>query len=449
MILVTSTEKKKILIFGGTTEGRAILSSGIPCVYSAATAYGAELAGDTAGRGGADQEILCGRLTEQEILELALRPDIAGIIDATHPYALEAGRNIASAARRAEKPFFRIERARSEAANVPGVKKFAGCKEAAEYLASTGGNILVTTGSKEIHSFTAIPGYEKRAFFRVLPTSEVILKCEELGVPAGRIIAAQGPFSALENRAHIERASAKYLVTKDGGPQGGMAEKLEAARRCKADVILIERPGGGESFAGSLRGTPQEALEWARNTLPGSYRLPGPENLDNPRADTRSRSPMFPMFIGIKGKTVLVVGGGEVALRKSRTLVRCGAALRVVAPHISPEMREMSALAESGRVIFLKRPYAEGDMDGADMAVAATDDRRVNRRVAQAAANLKIPVNVADAPGECSFFFPAFVEHRGYAAGISSSGQSPAKSRELAARLRTVWKDWIYDIDEN
>lgn len=150
---------------------------------------------------------------------------------------------------------------------------------------------------------------------------------------------------------------------------------------------------------------------------------------------------LFPMFVDLSGKTVLIVGGGSVALRKAGTLLACGASLRVVAPEIAPGFE---ALCDTGRVVLSERCYTGSDMDGADMAIAATNDREVNRRVAVDARG--IPVNVADDPGACSFFFPAFVEHDGYVAGISSGGRSPAKCRALGRKLRAVWKSWVEDV---
>jgi siroheme synthase-like protein len=80
------------------------------------------------------------------------------------------------------------------------------------------------------------------------------------------------------------------------------------------------------------------------------------------------------------------------------------------------------------------------------MVIAASSDREANRRAGLDASEIGLPVNVADSPDECSFFFPSFVEHDGFVAGVSSSGQSPALCRRLADRLRTVWEELVADV---
>ena len=431
-------DEQKILIFGGTTEGRLLSLAGFPCVYSAATSYGAELA---AGANAA--EIHAGRLDGAGMAALLGRSDIAGAIDATHPYATEVRRNIANACERSGRPLFRVERASADDGE-DDVMRFASCTEAADWLAQAAGNALVAVGSKEMDCFTKIADDERRFYFRVLPTSGVIARCEELGVRADRIIAEQGPFTELANRAHLERANARFLVTKDGGSQGGMAEKLAAARTCGAKVLLVERPAAMENLpqaAGS--GGVAEAIAWGCRLL----------GLDAAKFLTRGERAgepsMFPMFVNLAGMPVTIVGGGRVALRKARVLARCGANLRVVAPEIHPGFGNLQS---TGNAELIKREYRPEDLCGARMAIAATDDRAVNAAVARDAENGenmgKIPINVADSSGECSFFFPSFVEEGGYVAGISSSGRSPRRCRLLADRLRAVWRSWVELVEK-
>lgn len=442
------------MVFGGTTEGRMLLEAGLPCVYSAATEYGAELAGlakraQPAKKSAATCEILSGRLEEAQMVQLAGRGDIVGVVDATHPYATEVRGNIARACRQARKPLFRVERASTDGGD--WVLRFSTCLEAAAWLDLADedngdgvGNLLVTVGSKEMACFTKIRDFRRRVHFRVLPTSEVVGHCEALGVDAGHIIAEQGPFSELANRAHLERSQARFLVTKDGGPQGGVTEKLAAAKSCGVRVLLIERPSADAGdFADVARGDVARAISWG-------CRLLGLEEECLPivRGGSESPVPMFPMFVDLAGKTVLVAGGGRVALRKAGVLVRCGAALRVVAPQIRPEFEMLKG---AGKVELIEREYGKEDLQGVQLAIVATNDRAVNAAVARDAADLagqvKIPVNVADSPAACTFYFPSFVEYGGYAAGISSAGSSPRRCRALADRLRGVWRDWVEDVE--
>ena len=110
-------------------------------------------------------------------------------------------------------------------------------------MAGQRGNILLATGSKELSVFSALP--PERLFARVLPTHESIAACESLGLPHRNILALQGPFSQKLNEAMLEQYRIAWLVTKDGGGPGGFSEKLSAAERTGARLVLVERPADG------------------------------------------------------------------------------------------------------------------------------------------------------------------------------------------------------------
>ena len=114
--------------------------------------------------------------------------------------------------------------------------------EAVEYLKKTEGNILATTGSKELFKYTQIPGFEKRVFARVLSTGEVAAACEKLGFVGKNLICMQGPFSEELNIAMLHQFDCKYLVTKETGKAGGFEEKLHAAKAAGATLVLVGRP---------------------------------------------------------------------------------------------------------------------------------------------------------------------------------------------------------------
>ena len=133
----------------------------------------------------------------------------------------------------------------------------------------------------------------------------------------------------------------------------------------------------------------------------------------------------YPLFLDVRGKPVLVAGAGKVALRKAKGLVEAGARVTVVAPRRAPGFAELP-------VRFERRRFRASDLNGALLAFAATDDRRVNRRVAEEAKRRGIPVNVADRAEECDFVVPARIVAGDLVLAISTSGRSP----RLAARLR-------------
>ena len=231
----------KVLIFSGTTEGRALsrrlADGGWEVTVCVATEYGAEEQGAHPG-----VRVLTGRMSCDDMA--ALLPDFALCIDATHPYALEVSKNIREACRYTGVPCRRLLRGGS---GTEGALSFGSCAEAAAYLAGTEGNILLAIGSKELHAFAGLDA--GRLYPRVLPSHEALAACESLGVPHRNIIAMQGPFSRELNAALIRQKQISYLVTKDGGAAGGFPEKAEAARETGAALILLKRPEeDGESY---------------------------------------------------------------------------------------------------------------------------------------------------------------------------------------------------------
>lgn len=140
----------------------------------------------------------------------------------------------------------------------------------------------------------------------------------------------------------------------------------------------------------------------------------------------------LPLFHNLKGRPVLLVGGGEVALRKARLLAGAGAALRVVAPKVHDELRGLATET-------LRRGYQASDLDGVVLAVAATDDPALNAQVSTDAQARSIPVNVVDAPQLCTVIFPAIVDRSPLLVAVSSGGDAPVLARLIRARIET----WI------
>lgn len=143
----------------------------------------------------------------------------------------------------------------------------------------------------------------------------------------------------------------------------------------------------------------------------------------------------FPVFLDLKGRRCLLVGGGEVATRKGRMLAKAGAKLRLVAPEISSELRELIA-ATGGEL--LEREYQTGDMDGCVLAVAATDIEDLNKTISDHAKQINIPVNVVDTPALCTYITPAIVDRSPLMIAISSGGEAPVLARLVRAKLETL-----------
>lgn len=230
----------RVLIFGGTTEGRALshllAEKGAEVTVCVATDYGREEQGTAPG-----VTVLTGRRTREE--KLALLRGCALCVDATHPYAVEVTKSVRAACAEAGVPYRRLLRGRCG----DGGTVVDSAAEAAELLAGTEGNILLTTGAKELGAFSGLE--PSRLFARVLPTHESLAACEAAGIPHRNVIAMQGPFSRELNEALIRQFRITALVTKDGGRAGGFPEKALAAGNTGTKLILIRRPDEtGETF---------------------------------------------------------------------------------------------------------------------------------------------------------------------------------------------------------
>ncbi len=133
----------------------------------------------------------------------------------------------------------------------------------------------------------------------------------------------------------------------------------------------------------------------------------------------------FPMFIELKDKCCLVVGGGAVAYRKVKVLKEFGAKLLVVAPEIIPEIQVQVG------VVCQEREMEMSDLRGQELVVTATDDKMLNHRIAEECRKRNIPINAVDQIEDCSFIFPAYLKQGEVVAAFSSGGNSPVITQYL------------------
>ncbi|MBZ0272245.1 bifunctional precorrin-2 dehydrogenase/sirohydrochlorin ferrochelatase [bacterium] len=138
--------------------------------------------------------------------------------------------------------------------------------------------------------------------------------------------------------------------------------------------------------------------------------------------------PLFPMFVKLDGRPCVVIGGGKVAEGKIWSLLECGARVFVIAPTVDDNLRK---LAEEGEIEWAPREYREGDLEGAALAVCATDHTEVHRRAAAEARERGIPVNVVDVPHLCDFFYPSVLRRGDLAIAISTHGRVPSAARRV------------------
>ena len=141
---------------------------------------------------------------------------------------------------------------------------------------------------------------------------------------------------------------------------------------------------------------------------------------------------LYPIFLDLSGRRCVVVGGGEVASRKARKLLQAKAEVVVISPEVMPEL-------ESVAVEVRRRPYEEGDLEGAYLAFAAADSREANAAVAREAKERDIPINVADKPSDGDFALPSTLRRGRLQVAVSTGGASPALARKIKDELEAVF----------
>ncbi len=233
----------KLLLFAGTTEGRELAAfldrCGQSCLVCTATEYGESLIDEQT----TCHTVLAGRLDEAQMKELMLREKVTHVVDATHPYAAVVSENIRQACTDTGASYIRLlrESGTGEAHEQKAVLVDS-VDEAVEFLKTREGNIFAATGSKELHKYTAIPDYRHRVTARVLSTKESMDIAAGCGFAGSRLICMQGPFSEELNTAMLRQAKADWMVTKESGRTGGYEEKVRAAAKAGARLIVIGRP---------------------------------------------------------------------------------------------------------------------------------------------------------------------------------------------------------------
>ena len=140
----------------------------------------------------------------------------------------------------------------------------------------------------------------------------------------------------------------------------------------------------------------------------------------------------YPVFLNVKGKKCVVVGGGQVALRKVRVMLEHGADVEVISPDLCPELAKLSA---SGEIRALGRDYQAGDLKNAFVAIAATDNSEINRRVVAEARRKSVLVNVVDDAENSDFIVPSYLRRGEITIAVSTGGTSPALARKIRSKL--------------
>lgn len=235
-------DKKRIVIFAGTTEGRLLAerlaASGVEVTACVATEYGEKLIPEQP-----CLQVHSGRMDAEKMTDFLQQKMPYLVVDATHPYAQVVSETVKKVCEELHMEYVRL--LRPAGAALPADERIhfvQNAKAAAELAEQMSGNIFLTTGSKELAVFIQIISDFSRLYARVLSTEETFEICKELGFEGKQLICMQGPFSEDLNRAMYAHVDAKILVTKESGDVGGFSDKMQAALALGMQCIVIQRP---------------------------------------------------------------------------------------------------------------------------------------------------------------------------------------------------------------
>lgn len=263
------------LVAAGTTEAyeviEALLKRGFQVYATAATPMGREMLDDLMDLNSVENHtfsddrkdgraynrygsltVEVGRKDEAAFIETLKKTKAKFCVDATHPFAVEVTKTIKSAAQKGNIPYFRYLRPQKihyETGDSIQIIDAADAADAARRLGLMPGRFLLTTGANTIDVYmNAITDFNERGYVRVLDTEMSRERCAAYGVPDSHVIAANPPFSMKDTLKLLRDLDIQILVSKDSGKNGGLEEKLEAARLSGIPVILIRRPVTEEGY---------------------------------------------------------------------------------------------------------------------------------------------------------------------------------------------------------
>jgi precorrin-2 dehydrogenase / sirohydrochlorin ferrochelatase len=165
------------------------------------------------------------------------------------------------------------------------------------------------------------------------------------------------------------------------------------------------------------------------------------------RSSRAKRSRLFPVFIKLQRRLVIVVGAGSIGEGKIRGLLSTGAHIKVIAPEATPATGEW---ARAGQIAWEERSFLPSDLDGAFLAVVATSLRVLNQQIFRECRRRGVLCNVVDVPELCDFYYPAVVQRGDLQIAVSTSGQSPSLARKIREQLEgqygPSYEQWVAEL---
>ncbi len=246
-----------ILILGGTSEARELIllcvQHNIPVLYTSTTHILDEIAPTV--------ECRIGKLSSKALQELILDRNISGVVDATHPFAVNISRLAMDVCNRMKTPYLRLER--ESVVNLGdgrNVRRVETIEQVGSLACETPGGILSAIGVRKLPELVIQLGDRKKDLFaRVLPVVDSLAICDQLGIRPSHIIGMRGPFSAEFDGLLIREFGIKTMIAKESGDRGGLTAKITACEQTGCKLLLLVRPAMQYPHQVS---SPTKCLDW-------------------------------------------------------------------------------------------------------------------------------------------------------------------------------------------
>jgi len=296
---------------------------------------------------------------------------------------------------------------------------FKSVEEAICFLDKGKNTILLTVSLKEMAKYTHLSGFKERVFCRIAPFKEAIETAITVGYQEKQLICMHGPFSKAFNIALINQLHAKIMIAEASEDSQTLELKYCAAKEAGIKLLIVGKvqKAEGLSFEECLERFGLEKSQAEQND-------PKAVLCKNKKLD------WFPFFKNIKDQKIVIIGGGNIATRRIRTLLDFSCKLTVISPKISKILSLRIA-----EFHYLKKEWELKDIDNADYVIVATNDNEINEKIVKRCKEKNIPVNNASKKEDCDFYFPSIIAKGNLTIGLTAQGKNHCETKKCREKI--------------
>jgi len=290
---------------------------------------------------------------------------------------------------------------------------FKSTEEAIHFLDKGKDPLLLTVSLEEMAKYTQLSSFKDRVFCRIAPLKASIETAIAAGYQEKQLICMQGPFSKAFNIALINQLNAKILIAEASEEAQTLELKYCAAKDAGIKLLIV--------------GEIQQAEGLSFEAYPERFGLEQKQTEKNdPKAVLCKNKKLdwFPFFKNIKDQKIVVIGCGNIATRRIKTLLKFSCKLTVISPTISKEL-----CLKTGAFQCLKKECEMKDIEDADYVIVATNDNEVNEKIVKRCKEKNIPVNNASKKEDCDFYFPSIIIKEDLTIGLTAQGKNHREAK--------------------